>query len=105
MSYLPEIYKDFIMQYPEINKLYDSLANTCHKSGPLDKKTRRLVKLGIAIGINSEGSVRSHTRRALEEGITADEIRHTVLLSFTTIGFPQMIAAYGWVEEVLSQNK
>ena len=51
MGYLPDIYKDFIKQYPDINKSYDALANSCHKAGPLDKKTRRLVKLGIAIGL------------------------------------------------------
>jgi 4-carboxymuconolactone decarboxylase len=105
MGYLPEVFKDFIKQYPEVNKSYDTLANVCHKAGPLDKKTRRLIKLGVSIGLNSEGAVRSHARRALEEGITPDELRHAVLLSFTTTGFPIMIAAYGWVEEVISQNK
>jgi len=103
MGYLPDIYKDFIKQYPEIYKSYDDLANRCHKAGPLDKKTRRLVKLGIAIGMNSEGGVRSHARRALEEGILPEEVRHAVLMAFTTIGFPNMIAAYQWVEEVLEK--
>jgi alkylhydroperoxidase/carboxymuconolactone decarboxylase family protein YurZ len=105
MGYLPDIYKDFIKQYPDINKNYDSLANACHKAGPLDKKTRRLVKLGIAIGLNSEGGVRSHARRALEEGVSPDEVRHVVLMAFTTAGFPYMIAAHKWVEEVISKSK
>jgi 4-carboxymuconolactone decarboxylase len=105
MGYLPDIYKDFIKQYPDINKSYDALANSCHKAGPLDKKTRRLVKLGIAIGLNSEGGIRSHARRALEEGISPDEVRHVVLLAFTTAGFPSMIAAYRWVEEVIAKAK
>jgi 4-carboxymuconolactone decarboxylase len=105
MGYLPEVYKDFIKQYPDVNKSYDSLANICHKSGPLDKKTRRLIKLGVSIGLNSEGGVKSHARRAIEEGCTPDEVRHAVLLSFTTVGFPIMIAAYGWVEEVIAKNK
>jgi 4-carboxymuconolactone decarboxylase len=105
MGYLPNIYKDFIMQYPDINKAYDMLANSCHKAGPLDKKTRRLIKLGIAIGLNSEGGIRSHARRALEEGISPDELRHVVLMGFTTAGFPAMIAAYKWVEEVIAKSK
>jgi len=105
MGYLPEVFKKFIKQYPEVNNSYESLADVCHKGGPLDNKTRRLVQLGISIGLNSEGAVRSHARRALEEGITPDEVRHAVLLSFTTAGFPFMIAAYGWVEEVISKNK
>ena len=61
---------------------------------------RRLVKLGIAVGLCSEGSVRSHARRALEIGITPDEIRYAVLLSLTTIGFPEMNAAMKWVNTV-----
>jgi alkylhydroperoxidase/carboxymuconolactone decarboxylase family protein YurZ len=104
MGYLPGIYKDFIKQYPEINKSYDILANACHKAGPLDKKTRRLIKLGIAIGLNSEGGIRSHARRALEEGITPDEVRHAVLMAFTTAGFPYMIAAFKLVEEVIAKE-
>jgi 4-carboxymuconolactone decarboxylase len=103
MGYLPEVYKDFIKQYPDIQKHYDALSNSCHKAGPLDKKTRRLIKLGVAIGMSSEGGVRSHARRALEEGISPEEVRHAVLLAFTTSGFPYMIAAYKWVEEVIAK--
>ena len=69
IGYLPGTYMEFIRRYPEIGRAYADLSNSCHKAGPLDKKTRRLIKLGIAIGINSDGAVRSHTRRALEEGI------------------------------------
>jgi 4-carboxymuconolactone decarboxylase len=105
MNYLPGIYKEFQQQFPEIAKAYDDLAVKCHDWGPLNEKTRRLVKLGVAIGLSSEGGVRSHARRALEEGITADELRHTILLAFTTAGFPTMIAAMKWVEEVIERHK
>ncbi len=105
MTYLPDIYKEFQQQFPDIAKAYDELALKCHSWGPLDEKTRRLVKLGIAIGLNSEGGVRSHARRALEEGATADELRHVMLLAFTTAGFPTMIAAMKWVEKVIEKHK
>src|SRR4030042_710796 len=105
MVYLPDIYKEFKQQFPEIARAYDELAVKIHSWGPLDEKTRRLVKLGVAIGLSSEGGVRSHARRALEEGITADELRHTVLLAFTTAGFPTMIAAMKWVDEVIEKRK
>lgn len=105
MAYLPDVYREFQQQFPEIAKAYDELALKCHRWGPLDEKTRRLIKLGIAIGLNSEGGVRSHARRALEEGATADELRHVVLLAFTTAGFPTMIAAMKWVEKVIEKHK
>ncbi|MBA7616865.1 hypothetical protein ES703_24167 [subsurface metagenome] len=105
MNYLPDIYKEFKQQFPEIAKAYDDLAVKCHDWGPLDENTRRLIKLGVAIGLCSEGGVRSHARRALEEGITVDKLRHVVLLAFTTAGFPTTIAAMKWVEEVIEKRK
>lgn len=105
MPYLPSIYKEFQQQFPEIAKAYDELALKCHDWGPLDEKTRRLIKLGIAIGLSSEGGVRSHARRALSEGATAEELRHATLLAFTTVGFPTMIAAMKWVDEVIDKRQ
>jgi alkylhydroperoxidase/carboxymuconolactone decarboxylase family protein YurZ len=105
MSYLPYIYRGFQQQFPEISKAYDELALKCHGWGPLDAKTRRLIKLGIAIGLSSEGGVRSHARRALAEGATTDELRHAALLAFTTVGFPTMIAAMKWVDEVIDKQQ
>ena len=105
MPYLPEVYKDFKKQFPKVAAAYDELGDSCNKQGPLDKKCQRLIKLGIAIGINSEGGVRSHARRALEEGISAKELRHAVLMATTIAGFPTMIAAMKWVDEVIKKSK
>jgi 4-carboxymuconolactone decarboxylase len=105
MKYLPEVYKDFKKEYPDVARAYDAMADSCHKQGPLDKKTRQLVKLGVAIGLASEGAVRSHARQALEGGASPEEVRHAVLLALTTAGFPTMIAAMKWVDEVISKMK
>ncbi len=105
MSYLPGIYQEFQQQFPELAKAYDTLASSCHKWGPLDEKTRHLIKLGVAIGLGSEGGVRSHARQALAEGVSPDEVRHAVLMAFTTAGFPTMIAAMKWIEEVIKKSK
>lgn len=105
MGYLPEIYKEFKQEFPEVAKAYDALATSCHQWGPLDAKTRRLTKLGIAIGLSSEGAVRSHARRALEDGISPDELRHAALIALTTAGFPTMIAAMKWIEEVIEKSR
>ncbi len=105
MGYLPEIYEEFKKQFPELAKAYDALALSCHQWGPLDAKTRRLIKLGIAIGSSSDGGVRSHARQALAEGISPEELRHAVLMALTTTGFPTMIAAMKWVEEVIKRAK
>lgn len=102
--YLPDIYDKFRQQYVDISEKYDQLGQACRSAGPLEQKVQDLVKLGIAIGSNSQGAVRSHTRKALASGATQEEIVHTVLLSLTTTGFPNMIAAMGWVREVLEKE-
>ena len=74
------------------------------ESGPLDPKIQDLVNLGIAIGANSRGAVMSQTRKALAAGASREEIIHAVLIALTTIGFPNMMAAMGWVNEVLEKE-
>lgn len=102
--YLPEIYRSFSDNFPEVKGCYEQLGKACRSAGPLDNKTQDLVKLGIAIGVNSRGAVMSSARKALAEGATPEEITHVVLLSLTTTGFPNMMAAIGWVGEVLTKD-
>lgn len=98
---LPTAYEDFMQQYEEIWETYNELGAAVHEAGPLDAKTRELVKLGLSIGARMEGAVHSHTRKALDAGATADEIRHAVLLAIPTVGFPNMMAALTWIEDEL----
>lgn len=104
MNKLPFSYERFKKEFQKIEKEYGKLAARCHDAGPLNEKTRRLIKLGIAIGSESEGAVKSHARRALTIGISPEEIRHAVLLGLTTIGFPKMIAALNWVHEAFEEG-
>ena len=98
---LPKQFTQFQKDFPEVFKAYEHLGAAISGAGPLDKKTVELLRLAIAIGAREEGGVHSHTRRAIENGATADEIRHTALLSITTIGFPNAMAALTWVNDVL----
>ncbi len=100
---LPNPYIKFGEKYPEILKNFEEIGKKCHELGPLGPKSRRLVKLGMAIGITSKGAIKSQTRKALQDGFSPDEIRHAALLALTTIGLPSMVAAFGWIEEALSE--
>ena len=99
--YLPKIYEKFSDKFPGVLKEFKKLGQACREAGPLDQKSQDLIKLGIAIGANSRGGVMSSTRKSLEAGASPDEIAHAVLLATTTTGFPNMIAALQWVDEVL----
>jgi len=102
--YLPKIFKTFSDKFPRVLEDYEQLGKSCRAAGPLGKKDQDLIKLGIAIGTNSRGAVMSHTRKALANGASPDEITHVVVLALTTTGFPNMIAAMGWVNEVLEKE-
>ena len=103
MRKVPKRFLKFQKTYPALAKAYDQLGKAARTAGPLNAKTRELAGLAIAIGARHEGAVHSHTRKALEAGCSAKEIRQTVLLSVTTMGFPNMMAALSWVDDVLDQ--
>lgn len=100
----PRRFQQFGKDYAAVMQAYEALGEATAQAGPLDAKTRALVKLGIAVGAGREGAVHSHTRRALDAGCSPDEIRHVVLLATTTLGFPGMMAAWTWVEDVLGRK-
>lgn len=100
---LPGRYLQFQQAHPEVFAAYDQLGKAASAGGPLQQKEVALVKLALAAGARLEGAVHSHCRRALEAGVTPDEIRHVIILSVTTVGFPSMMATLSWVDDVLSQ--
>ena len=76
----------------------------CSDAGPLDEKTVRLVKLALAVGAKSEGAVHSHTRRALKQGISPEELRQVALLAVTSIGWSPSMAALSWIQDVVDRS-
>ncbi len=103
-DYLPEVFQQFRRRYPGVKEAFDALGAAEHEAGPLGEKERRLVKLGIAVGAESEGGVRSHVRKLLGIDASEEEILHAIVLALTTIGFPATNAALSWAEEVLAEE-
>lgn len=89
---------------PKVWAAYEQLGAAVAEAGPLDAKTRRLVKLALSIGKESEGAVHSHVRRALAEGIAAQELRHVMLLSIPTLGLPAAVKAMTWIDDIVGNS-
>jgi alkylhydroperoxidase/carboxymuconolactone decarboxylase family protein YurZ len=100
---LPSGAGDLARKYPAIWQAYSGLGEACADAGPIDGKARRLVKLALAIGALSEGAVHSHVRRALNEGISKEEIKHVALLAIPTLGFPQGVRVLTWIEDITDE--
>lgn len=100
---VPKRFLKFAKDFPKVAKALQELGAAASSAGPLNQKQAELIRLAIAIGAREEGGVHSHTRRAMEAGATAAEIRHVVMLSIATIGFPNAMAAMSWVEDILEK--
>ncbi len=96
---IPQPFQDFTRDFPAVAKAYEALGSAAHDSGPLDDRTRRLVKLAIAVGGRLEGAVRAQARLARAAKIPDAELDHVVLLAVTTSGLPSAISARTWIRD------
>lgn len=100
----PRAHKAFLEEFSAVGEAYERLGSAAHGAGPLDERTRALVKLALAIGARYEGAVHAHTRLALAAGASAAEIKHVVALAVTSLGMPTAVAAYTWVTDLLPED-
>lgn len=104
MGYIPKRYQKFKEEYPEAGKQYEALGTAVHASGPLDDKTRALVKFAISVGARLEGGAHSHIRKAIEAGVKTEELKHVALLAIPTIGLPSSMAAMSWIDDIIEEK-
>ncbi len=100
----PKLYRKFQRKHPDFFKAWDAVGTTVRAAGPIDNKTAHLLQLAASAAIRSEGAVHSHVRRAQEAGASAAEIQQALMLTAPTIGFPNVIAALSWAEDVLAKK-
>ncbi|MCH7721736.1 MAG: carboxymuconolactone decarboxylase family protein [Bacteroidetes bacterium] len=104
MNQIPKRYTKFKEDYPDAASAYESMGDAVHKAGPLDDKTRALIKLAISTGARLEGAVHSHVRKAIREGATKEEMHQVALLSLPTVGLPSMMAALSWIDDIIEDK-
>ena len=97
----PAHYENLRTMYPGVLEQLEKLGQTVQQAGPLDAKTVHLIQMAAAAAKHSEGSVRSHARRASALGATPEEMRHALVALISTIGFPTVAAALAWLENEL----
>lgn len=99
-----DTYRRFKKQYPDYFGAVEALGAAVRHAGPLDEQIIQLVQLGAAAAIRSEGAVHSHVRRAVEAGVTPERIHHALLSLTSTIGFPTVVAALSWADDVMGRE-
>ncbi len=95
MKDVPKPYAQFRARFPHILEKNEELGTFIHEhGGPLDEKTRWLIKLGISAAGRHQTGVATHAKKAREAGAAEEEIMHALLLVIPTCGFPTFMEAY-----------
>lgn len=102
---LPQQFLQIKKRHEKFFNAVEELGKVVKQEGPLDEKTIYLIQLAAAASVHSEGAVHSHVRRALEAGVAPEAIYHALLLLTSTIGFPTVIAAVTWAEDIIKNKK
>jgi alkylhydroperoxidase/carboxymuconolactone decarboxylase family protein YurZ len=102
---LPKAVNSFRKHHPDVWKAFNELGEQCHEAGPLDEKSRRLVKLALSIGAGLEGATHSAARNALKGGISAQEMEHVAVLAITTLGLPAATRAMTWLQDIARSKR
>jgi len=101
---LPKWYRHFLKKYPDIAKKYTELGDAVHGWGPLDNKTRALVKLAISGTSLQKSAFRSHIYKAKNLGISREAMEHVALLTLPTLGFPSAMTLLSIIDKEFSKS-
>jgi len=63
------------------------------QGGPLDERTRWLVKVATSSALGLAKAQQTHMAKAVAAGCTQEELEHAILLVAPTAGFPRMMEA------------
>ena len=83
-----------IEEHPELYEAYSRFGKAVHEQGgPLDEKTRWLVKVAVSSALGLPKAQLTHMTKAVAAGCAPEEIEHAILLVAPTAGFPRMMEA------------
>lgn len=98
--------KYLIDNHGEIYDAYENYGKLVHeKGGPLDEKTRWLIKIALSTDCQNQYSLSTHILKALKSGCSKEEIEHAILLVAPTSGFPKMMRGLLVFRDILDSEK
>lgn len=90
-----EVFTKLKQDYPAIYEKHEELGRYIHEQGgPLDERTRWLLKLVASAAGGHQRSLETHILKSRETGVSEEEIKHAILLLIPTCGFPSFMEAY-----------
>ena len=71
--------------------------------GPLDKKTKSLITLSVLVALRAEGEIALHTRGAINNGVTPEEIVGLLIHASAYAGVPAAVSSIKIVKKTLQE--
>lgn len=91
---------------PIVADYFERMRVAVENSGPIPEKFRELCLLAGAVGARNEQQVRLCIRRAAAKGVSAEEMRHAILLLLGLVqGLSPLVDTLGWLEQELSEQE
>lgn len=89
---------------PETMSGFSAMAQAAGKDGALDRKTKELIALAIAVTRECDGCIAAHAHAAVRHGVTAQEAAEAIGVAILMNGGPGTVygpRAYAAVREFL----
>ena len=71
--------------------------------GHLDKKTKSLITLSVLVALRAEGEIALHTRGAINNGVTPEEIVGLLIHASAYAGVPAAVSSIKVVKKTLQE--
>ncbi len=92
MKRIDDNFKYFATKHKDIYEAYKNYGQLVHQEGgPLEDKTRALLKVVISSVSDHDYALETHMKKAIDAGCSREEIEHGILLTAPTVGFPNMM--------------
>ena len=69
--------------------------------GPLDRKTKSIITLSVLIALKSDAEIAVHTKGAIQNGVSPEELLALLIHSSVYAGVPASLSAMKTVKKVL----
>jgi AhpD family alkylhydroperoxidase len=76
---------------PEMYRAHGRLQAAAFGPGAVDRKTKELIALAIAVGKQCDGCIAAHARRAARRGAVSAEVAEAVGVAIAMNGGPAMV--------------
>ncbi len=86
-------FENYAKSSPDFLAAFNQLAEAAFKDSPIDIKTAEMIFVSIAIARQCEGCLLAHVPKALEAGVTREEILSVINISVLMGGGPA--SSYG----------